>query len=1090
MKTYCGLVFFLALSSHICAQNLASVEAFDEQGNNSSQLTLRLRITNASSDTLNNVRARYFLNNYQNRVLNVSPYYMEGATTSIDTLGDFLAINIDIAKLAPGVFPNVSGISLGVNDTIYRDLRKSEHFSYPGTGNFTSTNNIPLYVNGTVLTGSTPIGDEIPKIRFVGIQPENSDTRSAWVELENYGSTDINLNDYFLKWTVSDSVSFGNVALPAGNKIRICQSNNSLECPSADVVAVKNVLPFDSVGELVVSNAGFPIDYIAWGSVGNMSDSIRMINEYLETKRFFDTEEKDYAGPIVSYTVGSFYRAVISKDDSSIVRWNLFPADQINANASSMPSANPLSLSDSSIVYLAPNEKMTFAWLPIDGAKSYDLIIVNASDSSLVYEKITSKTSENVLLPYGEYLWGVASSEEDNMAGWSIIDVFVPGAGTIINIVDILTNSHSSPEVTWIDLLLKNSQAGIPIYNLSAVPQAARKDSYMLDLKWGQHILDDTWKSDEGYISWDSPRNLSSHVDANWNLQFSNDREGFWNGEESWRCWIVATSILNHFNGGNITQDEIKFYKFGRKDPILGAFPQGIDGGGYDSDIDDVMSWALQISKSKLHYSKGRPSEAAIIQMLSVGRPVVIGQDHHIMVIDAVMKDSVTEKFAFRFLNIDNNGTSKWKVYSNEKLVKKVWFPELTLSPKMSDLYIDLNGNKIMERGVDYIYDTDGDGILDFDEDNRFHSLKNSDDSDGDEIKDKIEIMSYTLYEPYEVGGVAKETVADIDGDKKRAEMDDDSDNGGRKDGLEDLNKNGIKEVGETNPYIAFDDYNSSNPMVPGEYALYASSNLRVNDGVKCYDGAGFCNVGVASINSVETFPLIVGARASVGNVYSRRNVLFRSYSHIYGNVYLENGSYIDNVSFQNGTIIDGDVVPISIADALVYFPVIYPMINYDVSDAQDLEVLSGRTVDLYDGTRYASLKVNSNGKIRIYPGEIWVGNLQLEPGAKIEFVAPGYQTVFHVNGNFIWRGTILNNGFTNETIAKGFKLIQHSSKKMYVDEKFFGTIVAPASHVILGQANKTFYGSVMANDISVHQYADIYYVKFNPTTMMYSFNF
>lgn len=1089
MKFCCGLFFFLAISSHICAQNIASVEAFDEQGNNPSQLTLRLRITNASSDTLNNVRARYFLNNYQNRVLNVSPYYMEEATTSIDTLGDFLAINIDIAKLAPGVFPNVSGISLGVNDTIYRDLRKSEHFSYPGTGNFTSTNNIPLYVNGTVLTGSTPIGDEIPKIRFVGIQPENSDTRSAWVELENYGSTDINLNDYFLKWTVSDSVSFGNAILPAGNKIRVCQSNDSLECPSADVVAVKNVLPFDSVGELVVSNAGFPIDYIAWGSVGNMSDSIRMINERLETGKFFETIKERFFGPKMTYVKGSFYRAVISRNDSLIIRWNLFPANQIDANSSSMPSAGPLSLFDSSIVYLASNEKMSFAWVPIDGAKSYDLIVVNASDSTLVYEKVTKHTSEKVDLPYGEYLWGVASFEDELQLGFNLIDFVIPGGSAIENFINALENAETSPKVTWTDLLLKNSEAEIPIYNLGVIPQAARKDSYMLDLKWGQFILNDSWDAPR-YTSWDSPRNLSSYVDGNWDVQFYDDKEKYLNREEDWRCWIVATSMLNHYNRGNLTQDEIKFHIFGTKDPVLGAFPQGEDGSGYDEDINEALRWALNLPVSKLHYSLGRPSESTIVQMLSERRPVVIGQNQHIMIIDAVKKDAKTGEFSFRFLNTDNEGNSEWRVYKNISGVVCAWFPELTTSPKMSELYEDLNDNGIMEADYDRIFDTDGDGILDFDEDNRFHSLKNSDDSDGDEIKDKIEIMSYTLYEPYEVGGVAKETVADIDGDKKRAEMDDDSDNGGRKDGLEDLNKNGIKEIGETNPYIAFDDYNSSNPMVPGEYALYASSNLRVNDGVKCYDGAVFCNVGAASINSVETFPLIVGARASVGNVYSRRNVFFRSYSHIYGNVYLENGSYIDNVSFQNGTIIDGDVVPISIADALVYFPVIYPMINYDVSDAQNLEVLSERTVDLYDGTRYASLKVNSNGKIRIYPGEIWVGNLQLEPGAKIEFVAPGYQTVFHVNGSFIWRGTILNNGFTNETIAKGFKLIQHSSKKMYVDEKFFGTIVAPASHVILGQANKTFYGSVMANDISVHQYTNIYYVKFNPTTMMYSFNF
>lgn len=1089
MKACCGLAFFLVISSHICAQNIAFVEAFDEQGNNASQLTLRLRITNVSSDTLNNVRARYFLNFDRNRVLNVSPYYMEGATTSIDTLGDFLAVNIDIPKIAPGFFPNLSGISVGVNDTNYLNLNKPAHFSYPGTGNFAITNNIPLYVNGSVLVGSTPIGDEIPKIRFVGIQPENSDTRSAWVELENYGSTDIELNNYFLKWSFSDSVSFGNAILPAGNKIRVCQSNDSLECPSADVVAVKNVLPFDSVGELVVSNAGFPIDYIAWGGVGNMSDSIRMINEYLETKRVFDTEEKDYAGPIVSYTVGSFYRAVISKDDSSVVRWNLFPANQINANASSMPSAGPLSLSDSSIVYLAPNEKMSFAWVPVEGAKSYDLIVVNASDSTLVYEKITKHTSEKVDLPYGEYLWGVASFEEEYQFGFSLIDLFFPGASVIGNLIDLLKNSKSSPKVTWVDLLLKNSQAEIPIFNLSVIPQAARKDSYMLDLKWGQYILNESWDFPR-YTSWDSPRNLSSYIDENWNVQFSNSKEQKLNREEAWRCWIVATSMLNHFNGGNLTQDEIKFHIFGTKDPILGAFPQGRDGSGYDEDIDAALSWALNLPVAKLHYSFGRPSESTIVQMLSEGRPVVIGQNQHIMVVDAVKKDASSGEFSFRFLNIDNEGTSGWWVYKNVSGIICAWFPELTTSPKMSELYIDLNGNKIMEKGFDYIYDADEDGVLDFDEENRFHSLKNDDDSDDDEIKDKIEIMSYTLYEPYKVGGVTKETVADIDGDKKRAEMDGDSDNGGRKDGQEDVNRNGIKEIGETNPYIAFDDYNSSNPMVPGEYALYAISNLRVNDGVKCFDGTGFCNVGAASINSVETFPLIVGARASVGNVYSRRNVFFRSHSHIYGNTYLENGSYVDNISFQNGTIIDGDVLPISTADALVYFPVIYPMTNYDVSDAQNLEVLSGRTVDLYDGTRYASLKVNSNGKIRIYPGEIWIGNLQLEPGAKIEFVSPGYQTVFHVNGNFIWRGTILNNGFTNETIAKGFKLIQHSSKKMYVDEKFFGTIVAPASHVILGQANKTFYGSVMADNISVHQYANIYYVKFNPTTMMYSFNF
>ena len=92
------------ITSSAFAQNFISVQAFDEQRDNPNQLTLRLKITNNSSDTLKNVRARYFLDLDKSRILNVSPYYMAGATTSIDTIGDFLAVNVDIPKLVPGVF--------------------------------------------------------------------------------------------------------------------------------------------------------------------------------------------------------------------------------------------------------------------------------------------------------------------------------------------------------------------------------------------------------------------------------------------------------------------------------------------------------------------------------------------------------------------------------------------------------------------------------------------------------------------------------------------------------------------------------------------------------------------------------------------------------------------------------------------------------------------------------------------------------------------------------------------------------------------------------------------------------------------------
>ena len=1020
------------------------------------------------------------MNYERNRTLVVSAYYLAGAMVSVDTLGNYLALNIDIDKIVPGVFPNTSGISLGMNYADYSPFHKESNFSYPRTSMFAKTTRIPVYVNGIVLEGTIPSEIEIPEFRFVGIQPENFGGNSAWIELENYGESNIDLNEIFLKWTFRDSVKIGTSTLSPGARIKICLFNDLSQCPMSESIILED-LTFGPVGEFVLSKNGYPIDYIAWGRAGNMADSVRMINEKIESKNFFNTEMLNFVGPVVLYETGSFYQGIPSREDSTVLSWNLFSARQKSKNLLSLPSAEPLSLSDSSIVYLSPNEKMNFSWTPVNGAKSYCLVVVRASDSSLVYENTTENTSDEVELPYGEYLWGVASSKDDNMAGWSVLNLLAPGTEFIKNIVNKISSDAASPNLTWIDLLLKNSQKGVPIYNLSAIPQAARKDSYMLDVKWGQYILN---------YSWDSPRNSSSFVDKNWNLQFSSYNEKFYNREESWRCWIVAASILNHYNGGNITQDELKFFKFGKKNPILGAFPQGEDGGGYESDIDDVLSWSLNISNSKLHKNNGRPSEASIIQSLSVGRPVVIWQKQHIMVIDAVMKDPETEKFAFRFLNIDNNGTSEWKVYQNEKEIKRAWFPELTLSPQTSKLYIDVNENKKMELDADFILDSDGDGLLDFDEEYRFLTRKDQYDSDGDEINDKMEIMSYTQYEPYSVGGVIKETVADIDGDGRRAEMDEDSDNGGKKDGLEDMNRNGIKDVGETNPYIAFDDFNSSNPEMPGGFAFYAFSNLRINDGVKCFNGNEHCDVGSAAINSTEYFPLIIGARASVGNVYSRGNVFFRSHSCIYGNVVLADYATIDNISLQNGSIIKGNITNLSDAEWFSEFPIVYPLPDYNFETAQSISVSAGTAVDLYDGAAYDDLKVERGGTLRIHSGEMWVGSLDFEPGAKIEFVSPGYQTILHINGSFIWRGGIQNQETLKETIAKGFKLVQHSSQKMYVDEQFFGSIVAPRSHVIIGQANKVFYGAVVAKDISVHQYAYVNYVEFAPITVQYAIQF
>ena len=78
--------------------------------------------------------------------------------------------------------------------------------------------------------------------------------------------------------------------------------------------------------------------------------------------------------------------------------------------------------------------------------------------------------------------------------------------------------------------------------------------------------------------------------------------------------------MMNHYNGGNLTQDEIKFHFVG-KNSILNAFPREKAGGGSVSTVTNALKWALNLSDANKRI--GRPTSGDIISALAVGRPVV-----------------------------------------------------------------------------------------------------------------------------------------------------------------------------------------------------------------------------------------------------------------------------------------------------------------------------------------------------------------------------------------------------------------------------------------------------------------------------------
>ncbi|WP_173475430.1 hypothetical protein [Fibrobacter succinogenes] len=867
---YCyEFVFLLAFFGFVYAQSPISVEAYDEQGNNQSQITLRLKLINNTSDTLYNIHARYFLNNEKNRTLKIAPYYMEGVSVSLDTIEDYLAVKISFPVIAPGVFPNSSGISLGMRYSDDSSFHKQGNYSYPIGSSFTETDRIPVYYGDVILVGFAP-----------GI----------------------------------------------------------------------------------------------------------------------------------------------------------------------LPDANPISMVSGSELLLDSTKRVRFAWREVEGANSYKLTVLSATDSSMLIQKETEKTRVDTALNEGDYFWRVESSE------------FVVGNGFWDKVVDFTKQAWNSVH-TFLDKIIVDG-----VNPLIRTPLAARKDTYLLDVKWGEMSI---------VREWDRP-----HL-----------HHELYDEEESYRCWAVGAQMLNHYYKGNVTQDEIKLkfksnrnllvFKDSVSSVILGAFLHSYQGAMSTDSFETVLYWTLN-SNVTLNKNNRSPTESEVKLFLKDSVPLYIWTHTHVEILDAYKK-TLDGNFFVRVVNTDNNGDTAWVSLDSAK-IEGFMAPQVVGPVRMSDSLIHK--------------DSDGDGLMDYDELYRFGTDSTKYDSDGDSISDKIEIMSYTILESLygdssKVSkGVDALQFADVDKDNYRAEHDLDSDGGGVSDGKEDLNFNGMQDNAESSPYNADDDFFIAEPIldIPDTFTIYALNELRINDGVKCSKAdrevlGSLRNVAcsVASESQKIEYAVNIGRSVIVNHIASKGGVFLRDRSIAVAPIKIYSLPDLSLNPFAQGRARIRSV-------SMCLLQSLWPYKVENISSLLNVgnsfkEIFYKEIYTLKNGDTFKSLKVHPGGKLLIEPGEMFVGDIQLESGSRIQFTEPGRKTVIHANGSVIWRSWTLNDDKIQ--VAKGFKLIQHSSETMFVEGQWAGTILAPNADLVLGQSNKTLYGRFLGRNVDVHQYSSVYNVYFDPETIM-----
>jgi len=182
--------------------------------------------------------------------------------------------------------------------------------------------------------------------------------------------------------------------------------------------------------------------------------------------------------------------------------------------------------------------------------------------------------------------------------------------------------------------------------------------------------------------------------------------------------------MINWYYGGSISQDRISYYLLGSGPPENDL---GHGRGLYPSETNNGLSWALD--GASIYNPGGKPSFDQIKTWIDANRPILrrnTAGDWHATVIDGY------EENGDQLVHVIDpwTGTENIPAYADLPIYE-VWVPPTVATARSDEATLT--------------QDSDDDGIVDFDEINRFGTDPNKVDSDEDGVPDKSEIAYYTF---------------------------------------------------------------------------------------------------------------------------------------------------------------------------------------------------------------------------------------------------------------------------------------------------------------------------------------------------------
>ncbi len=432
---------------------------------------------------------------------------------------------------------------------------------------------------------------------------------------------------------------------------------------------------------------------------------------------------------------------------SFLNNWYVYQPDEVTLGSENIaPSISWYYPADDALV-----DGSTFAisWNAIDNATSYQFQLDDspALSSPLVDINLSQPSYQSPsTLPDGIYYWRVRVTVSGLSSAWSTIHsvttMDLSPAGSIKKANTILA-SQTLP-ITW---------------------QLQHKDTNMLCLDGDVETGNNAW-----------------------------DAEHTSRGEHgNMYCARAALSMMVSYYGSDLTQDRISYEIF------KGGSPEGDLGhnvGVTLAQIDQVVNWAMGITVIR---QNEKPTFEQIKTWIDNQQPIYSAIPGHIRLItgyEEFTKNEVTYQFIYL---LDPWDREKRVSYADDNIIY-VWVGPATPTGAPN---VRMEEDEDTDGIPDTIDDTDGDGIVDFDEKYRFFTYSNDLDSDNDLITDKLDIREYI----FDNNGNYRHQNADYDQDNLRKELDPNNDHAGSSngtnDGCEDANLNGKfePELGETSNF-------------------------------------------------------------------------------------------------------------------------------------------------------------------------------------------------------------------------------------------------------------------------------------------------